>query len=446
MKEYIEQIFSQAKWMGLDDVEIYLVKTKAMSINVYEGQVESTLLQEEESLSLRGIYEGRMGYSYTEKLVDESIPELLANLIHYAQCNESPDLEELSQGLELVDEKKEDLLSQTSVEEKISYLLDLEKKAYETDKRVKKISQCSYEEKTKEIHIKNTLGLDLKEGYTTAILSLGTVAEEEQTMQTGYSFLVVNALKEKDQERLIKESVGDALALLGSESIPTGTYEVLLRSNVAAELMSAFMPIFFSDQVQMGLSLLKGKEGTMIAHEKISLLEDPQMNGGVVRRSFDDEGSLCRKKYLIESGRLKTFLYNKKTGKREGKESTGNGFRDSHKSSLGVGSTNLYLKPGKTSLEALLSQMEEGILITDVDGLHAGVSPTSGNFSLISKGFLVKNKKIERPVSQITIAGNFFDLLKELKGIGNDLAFSYPTGNLFGSPSLYLGKLEIGGE
>ena len=84
-----------------------------------------------------------------------------------------------------------------------------------------------------------------------------------------------------------------------------------------------------------------------------------------------------------------------------------------------------------------------GLLIKEVDGLHAGANFVTGDFSLLSKGFTIKDGKQDQPVEQITIAGNFFEMLKAVQAVGSDLTF--PQG-AFGSPSLYVGRLSVAGK
>jgi PmbA protein len=86
------------------------------------------------------------------------------------------------------------------------------------------------------------------------------------------------------------------------------------------------------------------------------------------------------------------------------------------------------------------------LLITDVSGLHAGVNPVSGDFSLLARGFAVKNGHTTHPVELLTIAGNFFELLKAVKAVGADLFFGLPGGGCAGSPSVLIDGLMAAGN
>ncbi|WP_353092962.1 TldD/PmbA family protein [Tissierella praeacuta] len=444
----IERLFEKAKSCNIEEVEVYINKNSSLDFNIYEGKLEEYVVAEEEDLSLRGIYKGKMGYSYTEKLSEDSLDELINNLIQYAENNHNDEVEKMSSST--LESKKtverENLLDKFTEDEKIEYLLDLEKRAYAYDKRVKTIEDCRYQEKIQEIYIRNTKGLELKDSHIIGIISLSAVTEEENNMQTGYSHCVFNELSENYKEKLIKDSVGDAISMLGAKSIESGNYKVILRNNVAADMFSYFSPIFLGSTVQKDLSLMKGKLGSKVAVDSFNIVENPLMENGKYYRTFDDEGTATYSKYIIEDGVLKNFLHNNKTAEKDGTKSTGNGFRNSHKSSIGVMSTNMYIREGERSLEDLIISMDKGIIITDIHGLHAGINPISGDFSLSSNGLLVENGKVIRSLAQITVAGNLYTMLKNIKYIGNDIKFSHPSSSYFGAPSIYVGSLTISGK
>lgn len=444
----VDILLKKAKEFNIDDIEVYISKESSMDFNIYEGQLEKYVVAEEENLSLRGIYKGRMGYSYTEKLREDSLDELINNLIEYAENNNNEEVEKMSSSI--FGEKKtvhrENLLNKYTEKEKIEYLLDLEKKAYDYDKRVKTIDDCRYQEKIQDVYIRNTKGLELEDSHTIGIIGLSAVTEEGNNMQTGYSHIVFKELLEEYKEKLIKESVGDAINMLGAEPIESGNYEIILRNNVVADMFSNFSPIFLGNTVQKNLSLLKGKIGEKVAVDFFNIVENPLMENGKYCRTFDDEGTSTYTKYIIRNGVLETFLHNNKTAEKDGIRSTGNGFRASHKSSIGVISTNMYIEEGDNSLDDMIKSMEKGIIITEIHGLHAGINPTSGDFSLSSNGLFVENGKIIRPLAQITVAGNLYNMLKNIKYIGNDTKFSHPSSSYFGSPSLYIGSLTVSGK
>lgn len=175
----------------------------------------------------------------------------------------------------------------------------------------------------------------------------------------------------------------------------------------------------------------------------MTLIDDPHLKDGLGTTSFDDEGVATIKKEIISKGKLNTLLYNLKTAHKAGIKSTGNGFKASYASIVGVSATNFYINPGDKSFEELCNEVKEGVIITDFAGLHSGASAVTGDFSLAAKGFMIENGKKSFPVEQITVAGNFFTLLKDIEEVGSDLKFPMSS---IGCPSVVVKELSIAGK
>ena len=159
---------------------------------------------------------------------------------------------------------------------------------------------------------------------------------------------------------------------------------------------------------------------------------------------FDDEGVLSTSKAIINKGVFSTALYNLKSAYKAGRASTGNGFRGG--SFVSEAPTNLIVEPGDKSFEKLCEEAGEGIILTDLSGLHAGVNQISGDFSLLCEGFLIEGGKQGRPVEQITVAGNFYEVIRKIEAVGNDV-LNVPSGDgEFFTPSVLISSLAISGD
>ncbi len=123
---------------------------------------------------------------------------------------------------------------------------------------------------------------------------------------------------------------------------------------------------------------------------------------------------------------------------------SGNVSRSYYAAPVRVAPTNLFFKPGEKDLCSLMAEAGEGLVITELSGLHAGANPTSGDFSLLSKGYTIEDGKRGHAVEQITVAGNFYEVLKHIVAVGSDLEF--PGGSNIGSPSVDAGVLNVSGK
>ncbi|MFA6649321.1 MAG: metallopeptidase TldD-related protein, partial [Candidatus Izemoplasmatales bacterium] len=216
-------------------------------------------------------------------------------------------------------------------------------------------------------------------------------------------------------QRIVKEGT-DAL---GAKPVASNNYEIILRRDALAVLLMTFQNVFSADAVQKGLSLLKGKLNETIGSELVTIVDDPFLKKSSSSRSFDDEGCATKYKELIKNGVLTTYLHNLNTAKKDGLSTTGNGFGGS------VSFINMKMIPGNDSFDALIASVQDGLLITSLQGSHAGANPVSGDFSLQASGFVVKGGKIGAPVALVTVAGNFISLLKDIVAVGNDLKTGY---------------------
>ncbi len=231
--------------------------------------------------------------------------------------------------------------------------------------------------------------------------------------------------------------------MLRATPVPSGTYRALIDAKCMPDLLGVFSGIFSAESAQKGMSLLAGKEGEIIASEAVTLMDDPLLEGGYASRPFDDEGVASRTKAVIEKGKLTTLLHNLKTARKAGVPSTGNAARAGYAGSVNISPTNFYLAPGEKSKEELMRDIGNGLVITEVSGLHAGANPISGDFSLIAQGYTLKDGKKDQPVEQITVAGNFYQLLKNIRAVGSDLTF---PGSSIGSPTVDVGEVSVAGK
>ena len=444
----IDKIFQKGRETGLNDMEVYYSEGSSLSLKVFQKDLDGYSLSESEGLSLRGTYKGKMGYSYTEKVDETSIDQLVKDAAENALIIDSEDEEYIFEGSK--EYKKVDsfnqALSNVGEEQKINFVKSLEEEAFRLDKRIASVEVCIYGDGYGETIMSNTKGLFLRDKSNIAYTYIAVVAKDGEDIKTGMAYRTGNDFNAFNAQDIAREAVDEALALLGARSVKSGDYNVIIRNSAAADLLEAFTGIFSAEAVQKNLSLLKGKLNEKIASDKFTLIDDPYMEGGLASKSFDGEGVACKYKKVVDKGVLKTYLYNLKTAKKDGVDTTGNASKGSYKSSIGISPSNFFVEKGERTLDEMVADIDKGILITELQGLHSGLNSVSGDFSLAALGFLIQDGKISRPVEQITMAGNYFDMLKNIEETGSDLKFGMPGEAYIGSPSLRIKKLSIAGE
>jgi PmbA protein len=176
------------------------------------------------------------------------------------------------------------------------------------------------------------------------------------------------------------------------------------------------------------------------------VIDDPFYAENTVQMPFDAEGVATKEKNVIEGGVLKTLLYDLTYAKKAGKAPTGNAKRGSIADPVSIAPYCLRIVPGNDTPEVLRQKMGNGLYITELKGLHAGADPVTGDFSIESAGFLVENGKLTRPVHTFTVAGNFFDLLKAIDGVANNVKMGVPSSTVMAAPDLLVRGLSVAGE
>lgn len=430
---------------GFEECEIYYSQGESLSIGVYEGEVEKYNLEKSFGLSFRGKINGKMGYSYTEIMDFEALNMLIKNAKESALNIENNDIQFIYEGDKHYDEVSSyyEELENLDTSKMINLVLDLEKETKAYCKKVVNISGCKISYSYSSYGIYNTKGLELTNRNNLLMSYVVPVVEDDGERQDGVGYVIAKSLDEVNPKAIAKQGVEEALSKLNGKSIPSGKYKTIIYNEAMVSLLDTFSDIFSADSVQKGLSLLKDKEGELIASPIVTIVDNPLLNDGLASTPFDDEGVATLKKEIVSNGKLTTLLHNLKTAHKANVKTTGNGFKASYASQVGVSPSNLYIQKGESSFDELLKTVGEGIIITDLAGLHSGANPISGDFSLAAKGFYIKDGVKTFPIEQITVAGNYFDLLKEIEVVGDDLKF--PMSNV-GSPSLIIKEISVAGK
>ncbi|NCU17937.1 TldD/PmbA family protein [Pallidibacillus pasinlerensis] len=445
IKQFRDRIFEEGRKLGFTNLEVYYEKTSNFNVKLFKGEIDGHESSTVNGVSVRGLYDGKMGYAYTERLDEDTVHFLLENAKENALLIED-EPEELYDGKgEYADYNfYSPSLEQTSAEEKIALMKEIERKIYELDDRVVQTDYAVLSEQSFEKAIFNNKGLEVNDKNNFMYVVFSVVVKEGEEIKSGFTFKVGKDLSKFNADEIAKEAVDRALSYLGGKTYPNKMYPVILQNEAAASLLATFVPIFSAEAVQKGQSQLKGKIGEKISSDILTLIDDPFLPNGLRSGTFDSEGVPTRKLAIVENGKLQTFFYNLKTAKKDGVESTGHGYKPSYQGTIGISPTNFYIVPSETSYEQLYCDLEEGIIITNLAGLHSGANQISGDFSLAANGYYVKDGEIVGATNLMTIAGNFFELLKDVEQVGSDLAFS-PMGmqGYIGSPSLKIKSLTV---
>ena len=441
MDEFIPKLFEAAKEAGFGVAEAYVLEDESFKVVAMNGEITQYSSHQTRGLGLRAVLDGRMGYAATEAFDDAAIAQLIRGAKDSATYCEDESEQFIYDGGEPVLQ-----LSLTGedarAEDKIAFALDMERIAKAYDPRIAQVGYDTVVTGKVKVRIINTHGMDKQYEQSVCGAYLQPIAREDALTSTGMEIRFARDFSALDATALGQAAARQAVEMLGATPVPSGSYRVAILNLAMTDLLETFSPAFSAENAQKALSLLRGKVGETVAAPCVTIIDDALRADAFGSRPFDAEGVPSRRNAVVEQGVFKTFLYNLKTAKKDGVQSTGNASKGGYAGSVRVSPTNFYLEAGEKSLDELLADIGEGLLITEVEGLHAGANAVSGDFSLLSKGFVVEGGQKGRAVEQITIAGNFFEMLKGVQAVGSDLRF--PSGG-FGAPTVDVGVLSVAG-
>lgn len=448
MKDLMQYAINAGKEEGFEEVEAFYNQNTQLELGVFESALDRFSKSSIKGIGIRGIKSGKTGFAYTENIDKDSVKETVEAAFENMLNISSKDETEFSRPggtytTVLLDNSS---FGSVSIKEKIKKLFDAEKYALSLSDRIHKISHLIYGETESYDMLTNSYSLHLSQKRNYGYFYINAVIKDGDKFRSAFAFQVVKDFGEIDMNRIADEAINEALSKTGAVSMPSGEYTVVFKNRMFAKLLDAFFPVFSAERVQKGLSKLKDQLGAKIGSDILTITDDPFHDMGMMNSAFDGEGTAAKKKDVIKDGVLMTYLYNIKTAKKDGAVSTGNAGRNSYKSGISTAPYNFYIDPGDVSYDEAIKKIDDGILITDLAGLHSGINPVSCDFSLPAQGFKITNGAVAEPVSDITVSGNFLEILKNLKCIYDDLLFDIPSSGHFGSPSVEIDGISIAGD
>ncbi len=433
-------VIAECVKQGLEEYELYYQSGADTSIGAFGHEINEFSSSEGGTITFRAIVNGKMGKASTEALCEEEARAIVARAMDNASVLETSEQVFFCEGGKTYHPLEQNLYPLPTTEAMITCALDLQDKLYAADAMVVDGCQSQVISEHSEIALYNSKGLDLHWENNTAGIIAVAVVSNGQEMTNSYE-IKLGQLDTIDTAAVTSKAVKDAKQQLGGDVAPTGQYPVVFDPGAMSDLLSVYSSIFSSENVQKGLSKLAGQEGQVIAAPCVTLIDDPFHPDSPARIHFDREGCPTYTKNVIENGVLKTLLYNMKTAAVAGKETTGNASEGS------VRPFSMYLAGGDLSEEELLKKAGNGVYITDLSGLHAGANAITGDFSLQSSGFMIENGVKTDYVKSFTVAGNFYDLLKNITALANNSKLPRPMGQTtFGAPTTLVDGLSVAGK
>ena len=431
---------------GASDAEAWAEESTSRRVRVYAGEVESLSDAGGRGIGVRAFAGTRAGYAYGTDLSDEGVAETARAAREAAELADEDEYEGLPE--ELGTSEVHGLASEGFADwptERVVELALAVDRAARAPEGVTQVENSVYSDGRGSVALANSRGFAASYESTQAWAYSSAFAGEGADLMTGLGVGMGRDPGALDPEAIGTEAAERALALAGARQPESRRCPVVLDSFVAASFVGFIGSMLSADAVQRGRSLFAGREGDEVAGQAIRIADDGTDPDGPASAPFDGEGTPTRRTGLIEDGRLLGFLYDSRTARRAGRSTTGNASRGSYRTPPSVGTSNLIVEPGERDLEGLVAEAGEGLYVTDVAGLHSGVNPVSGTFSVGASGRLIENGLLGTPVREITIASDLVSMLKSVLLTGSEARW-VPFGGSVKAPPLLVAEMTVSGS
>jgi PmbA protein len=410
-----------------EQVEAFVSRGGETEIRVYGGEIEHFVSAESEGIGIRVIRDGRTGFAYAGTLDEAAVSEVLEQARVNLQFGTSDEFAALAEpdGVAVTAQTLwNDELASFPTDRKIDLAKELERLGASFDARVR-VDDANYADAHAEAAVASTTGIRTAGRENGCYVSLSTLADDGDgdaaETQTGFGFSVGRHPDEFDLERAAKDASDRATRLLGATKPTSRRLTVVFDPFVTAQFLGVISSTLNGEAVVKGRSLFRDRLGDTVAAPGFTLVDDPTNPLAYTATDVDGEGLAARRNVLVDDGVLQRFVHNSYSARRAGAASTGNAVRGGFAGTPGVGCLALSLVPGTRSQAELVADVDDGLLVQQVQGIHSGVNPISGDFSTGAAGLLISGGEVGAPVREFTIASTLQRMLLDVVEVGGDL-------------------------
>jgi PmbA protein len=425
MLSLAEQAVKAALQKGAAEAEAFAYDGKATNVGIERGQITKTDRIIDRGIGIRVQVNKAIGFAYTN-IIDcqTTVEAAVVKALAAARASKSdedwkafPEKKPYASAPEKTFDKKILDLRSEDLVNLASRMLD---SATAMDKRVFPIeggAGAGYVSNA----IANSNGIEAFDAGTMVECSLATLAKEGNIVTPVCFEFSADRTLNVDPEWVGKEAARLTLSSLKTKWVETKNYKLIFTQFALQDLLYyTLINAIKADSVERDQSPFKGKLGTKVGSEVVTIHDDGLLAGGLRTGIFDAEGVPHQKTPIIEQGILKNFLYDSYTANKQGRQSTGNASRAGYLSTPSIEATNFHVLPGKKSSEELLSEVDDGLMVSYLQGAHSS-NPVSGEFSVVATpAWKIRKGKIEHATRGVMLAGNIFDLLKNVSVVANN--------------------------
>jgi PmbA protein len=430
-----------------EDIEVYVARGDETDIRAYAGEVESLTSATSAGIGIRVVEDHRLGFAWAGSLDESVLGETLAEARDNATFATPDEHVQLAvpDGVAAVPvDLWDDRLASVPTTRKVELALALEAQARGTDSRIRQVDHADYGDGSVEVALVSTTGIRSSSRKTSGYISVGVIAGDGEGSQTASGFSVGRGFDGLDPDKATEDAVKRAVRLLGATKGPSGRQTVVFDRRAASTVLSVVSSALSGEAVAKGRSFFAGRIGESVGDPALTLVDDPTDPRAYGASAYDAEGLACRRNVLIDAGILRGFLYDTVSGSRSAVPSTGSAVRGGFAGTPSPGCRALTLAPGRDGLDedGVLAVVGEGLFVQSMTGVHSGVNPVSGDFSVGAEGLMIRNGKLAEPIREITVASTLQRMLQSLVAVGADLEW---LPGIAAGQTLAVGDMQVSG-
>ena len=432
---------------GAGAAEAYASRDSGREVRVHGGEVESLTAATQSGIGVRAWVGGRVGYAYGTDLSEAGVEAIAARAAEAAAVADEDEFAVPPEPapVEALPGLSDPAVAAWTTAQAAELALTVERTALAADSRIVGVEQVVYADAAGRVAIASSAGVAGEYESSDCFAYLQALAEGDDGRETGLGFGLARGPDGLDPEAIGAEGADRAVAMIGAVKPTSRSCPVVLDPTVAASFAGLIGGALSASAVQRGRSPFAGRLGEELASGALVLHDDGRDPGGSASAPFDGEGLPRRRTALIEGGRLRAFLYDTYTANREGTASTGSASRHGYRSQPSVSPSNLVVAAGALSFGELLAEAGEGVFVTDVAGLHSGVNPVTGVFSVGASGRAIRDGELAEPLREFTIAGDLVAMLGSVEATGATARW-VPFGGSVSTPPLLIGAMAVSGS
>jgi PmbA protein len=440
-KKIVDQMLDAAQKAGADCADVSFIRGHGLDVQVRLGKVESAERSEDYQVGMRVFVGQRSASVSTGQLDADNITELAQRAVSMAKIAPEDPFARLANAEEQARSLPEiELFDDTSISTQAlsEMALTCEAAALDTN-GISNSDGASASTGMSEILIGTSTGFTAAYKRSSFGISAVVLAEQDGQMERDYDYSAAVFAEDLEAATKIgKRAAERTLARLGARKPQTGSFPVIYDKRVSRSIAGHIASGINGAAIARGTSFLKDQLGEAIAASSISIVDNPLLNRGMGSRLFDGETLPVTKRYMVENGVLNGWLLTLSTAAQLGLTPTGNASRSlSGPPSPSV--SNFIMENGKTKLEDMISDIKQGLYITEMMG--SSVSMTTGDYSRGASGFWIENGKLAWPATEATVAGNLKDIfINMIPASDLDLRQS------IAAPSLFVSALTVAGS